>query len=90
MLLKHSPSGMLDEVRRASCIDFGIMPGREAYRLVQLLGIQHFTVRSEDASFTSHFPMVAGSGVVIEDAADAEAFCLLLIQEGAAVQEVEA
>lgn len=89
-LQQRSPSDLLAEVRRAAFVDFGMMSGREAHRLVQLLSVQHFDVRSEDASFVSHCAMVAGSMLLVENDAEAEAFCLRLIREGAAIQEIEA
>ena len=81
---------MLDEVRRTGAIDLGIMPGREAHPLTQTLRKEGFDVQGENASYISHFPRCAAGGLIIEDAAESEAFCLKLIKEGARVEEIEA
>jgi hypothetical protein len=88
-LQKRSPSDLLDEVRRTGAIDLGILPGREAYPLTLRLREEGFDVQVEDASFISHFPMCAGSGLIISDHAESEAFCLKLIKEGARVEEIQ-
>jgi len=79
----------LAEVRRFGVIDLGILAGREARRIGERLRGQGFDVRVEDASFTSYLPMVAGAALLIEDAKEAEAFCLELIEGGARVEEIE-
>ena len=90
VLQQRSPADMLSEIRLSRCIDFGTVAGREAYLLEQMLRRNGFTTLREDASTVSHFPMVAGSGIIIEDQSEAEAFCLRLISEGATTQYVEA
>ena len=83
------PADLLAEVRRSGVIDLGILAGREARRIGERLRGQGFDVRVEDASFTSYLPMVAGAALLIEDAKEAEAFCLELIEGGARVEEIE-
>lgn len=89
ILQQRSPSDLLSEVRRSGCIDLGCLAGREAYRLAQMLQEHEFDVLRTDASAVSYFPMVSGSGVIIEDELEATAFCLDLIREGATLQKVE-
>lgn len=88
-LQARRPTDLLEEVRRTKLIDLGQMTGREARMIANTLEPLGFDVQVEDASYVSHFPRVAGMGLIIEDDAEAEAFCLELIEAGATVQEVE-
>jgi hypothetical protein len=89
-LESRRPAELLEEVRKTGSIDLGIMAGRHAIALAGLLEQQGYDVLNEDASYTSYFPTVAGNGLIIEDEAENDAFCLDLIQRGATVQQVEA
>ncbi|MGV3661578.1 MAG: hypothetical protein ACO1TE_15430 [Prosthecobacter sp.] len=89
-LQQRTPAELLNEARSTQAIDLGVMAGREAFRLTQELQRHGFILRVQNASYISHSPQVRGGGLIIEDAAENEAFCLQLIQAGAIVVEHEA
>lgn len=89
-LQSRSPVELLQAVRQSGLIDLGVVSGREAHRLAITLSQSASVLDVTDASFVSHFPRVDGSGLIIEDDAEAEAFCLRLIELGATVEDIEA
>lgn len=84
-----TPADLLDEVRRTKALDLGVMSGREAHNIAAKLRPLGFDVQVENASYVSYSSSVAGGGLIIEDDAEAQAFCLKLLQEGARLELVE-
>ena len=88
-LQQRSPAELLEEVRHSGALDFGIVAGREAQHISELLRHSATVVEVAEASFVSHFPSVDGGGLIIENDSEAEAFCLRLIAEGATVVDIQ-
>lgn len=86
----RSPAALLESVRQTGFVDLGVVSGRDARRITNILSQSASVLDVTDASFVTHFPRVDGCGLIIEDDAEAEAFCLRLIELGATVQDVEA
>lgn len=55
----------------------------------ELLRMSASTLDVTDASSTSYFAKVDGFGLIIEDDAENNAFCLQLIERGAKVDAIE-
>jgi hypothetical protein len=89
-LQSRSPIELIEAVRQTGRIDLGVISGREAHQIATILRQSASVLDVTDASFITHFPRVDGSGLIIEDDAEAEAFCLRLIELGAAVEDIEA
>lgn len=89
-LQSRTPAELLEAVRQTGAIDLGVISGRDAHKIASILGASASVLDLTDASFVTHFPRVDGSGLIIEDDAEAEAFCLWLIELGAKVEAIEA
>ena len=89
-LQSRSPAELLKTVRQTGVDDLGVISGRDAHRITSILSQTASVLDVTDASFVTHFPRVDGSGLIIEDDAEAEAFCLRLIELGATVEYIEA
>ena len=89
LLQSRSPAGLLASVRESGGIDLGTISGREAHHISKLLRQSATISDVSDDSYISYFPKVEGGGVIIEDDAEAEAFCLRLIELGAKVEEIQ-
>ncbi|MEK7951704.1 hypothetical protein [Luteolibacter soli] len=90
----RSPAELLAEVRRSGRIELGMVDGREAWKMGEVLREAGYEVEVVDASRVGHLAIHhvgphAPMALVMEDDEEAEAFCLDLIARGARVEEVE-
>ena len=84
-----SPAELLESVRQSGGIDLGTISGRDAHHISKLLQRSASIIDVSDASSVSHFPKVDGGGLIIENEAEGESFCLRLIELGASVEDVQ-
>lgn len=92
-LAKLPPRELLEQSKRSEGFDMGVIEGREAWKLSEVLRPEGFELDIEDASYIDYFarkrrpePM----GVIIKDEEENEAFCRELIARGCAIEECEA
>lgn len=88
-LRDHSPAELLESVRCSGLIDLGMIAGREAQRIFTLFTDSGAIIDAVDVSYISYFASVDGSGLIIEDDSENQAFCLKLIADGANVEEIQ-
>lgn len=89
-LAKLTPRDLLEKSKSPDGIDLGIVEGREAWKLQELLRPLGFAFDITDASYISHFPIKQGTppmARIIEDEEKAEAFCLDLIARGCVIED---
>jgi hypothetical protein len=89
LLQGRSPTELLESVRQSGGVDLGTISGRDAHQVSELLRQSASIIDVLDASSVSHFPKVDGGGLIIEDDAEGEAFCLRLIELGARVEDIQ-